>query len=106
MSALLWPSPALDPAELCYSRYLRSVVVFTVWQALLSVFINTLLAIPVARALARQPQFPGRDLLLRLMELSLAMPSIVVASGLVNVNGWPCCEHCCAASPCYCWTNS
>jgi ABC-type molybdate transport system permease subunit len=63
------------------------VVSFTVWQALLSVLISTLLAIPVARALARQPQFPGRGLLLRLMELSLVMPSIVVVSGLVNVYG-------------------
>ncbi|MFT6979789.1 MAG: thiamine transport system permease protein [Marinobacter psychrophilus] len=85
--ALLWQAPALNPEELWHSRYLRNVVVFTIWQALLSVLISTLLAIPVARALARQPQFPGRGLLLRLMELSLVMPSIVVVSGLVNVYG-------------------
>jgi len=87
VGALLWQAPALNPAELWQSRYLRNVVSFTVWQALLSVLISTLLAIPVARALARQPQFPGRGLLLRLMELSLVMPTIVVVSGLVNVYG-------------------
>jgi thiamine transport system permease protein len=87
VGALLWQAPALNPAELWHSRYLRNVVSFTVWQAVLSVLISTLLAIPVARALARQPRFLGRGLLLRLMELSLVMPTIVVVSGLVNVYG-------------------
>ena len=87
VGALLWQAPMLNPAELWHNRYLRNVVSFTVWQALLSVLISTLVAIPVARALARQPQFPGRGLLLRLMELSLVMPTIVVVSGLVNVYG-------------------
>lgn len=87
VGALLWQAPALNPAELWHSRYLRNVIVFTVWQALLSVLISTLVAIPVARVLARQPRFPGRSMLLRLMELSLVMPTIVVVSGLVNVYG-------------------
>jgi thiamine transport system permease protein len=87
VGALLWQAPALNPAELLHSRYLRNVVGFTIWQALLSVLISTLLAIPLARALARQTRFPGRGLLLRLMELSLVMPTIVVVSGLVNVYG-------------------
>ncbi len=73
VGALLWQAPELNPAELWQSRYLRNVVSFTLWQALLSVVISTLVAIPVARALARQPHFPGRSLLLRLMELSLVM---------------------------------
>lgn len=87
VGALLWQAPQLNPAELWQSRYLRNVVSFTLWQAVLSVVISTLVAIPVARALARQPQFPGRSVLLRLMELSLVMPTIVVVSGLVGVYG-------------------
>ncbi|MGM0569429.1 thiamine/thiamine pyrophosphate ABC transporter permease [Marinobacter sp.] len=80
-----------DLAALWQSAYLQGVIRFTVWQATLSVLGSLLIAIPVARALVRHPSFPGRSGLLRLMEMSLVMPSIVAVSGLVAVygrNGW------------------
>ncbi len=85
--ALFWQAPALEVSELWGSRYLRSVVLFTLWQAFLSVTVSVLLALPIARALDRHRQFVGRALLLRLMELSLVVPTIVAVSGLVSVYG-------------------
>ncbi|WP_417548541.1 thiamine/thiamine pyrophosphate ABC transporter permease [Marinobacter segnicrescens] len=79
------------PAELWQSPYLQGVIRFTAWQATLSVLGSLLIAVPVARALVRHTGFPGRSALLRLMELSLVMPTIVAVSGLVAVygrNGW------------------
>ncbi|WP_227515520.1 thiamine/thiamine pyrophosphate ABC transporter permease [Marinobacter salinus] len=87
VGALLWQAPALDATELWSSRYLRSVLVFTVWQAALSVFLSLLVALPIARALDRHRRFPGRGILLRLMELSLVLPTIVAVSGIVGVYG-------------------
>lgn len=58
--ALFWQAPALDIGDLWASRYLRSVVLFTLWQALLSVSISVLLALPIARALDRHRNFVGR----------------------------------------------
>ncbi|OEY67429.1 thiamine/thiamine pyrophosphate ABC transporter, permease protein [Marinobacter sp. X15-166B] len=87
LSALLWQAPVLEVAELWQSRYLRGVVHFSIWQALLSVILSLLVALPVARALAQLRVFPGRSLLLRLMELSLVMPTIVAVSGLISVYG-------------------
>ncbi|WP_286222681.1 thiamine/thiamine pyrophosphate ABC transporter permease [Marinobacter apostichopi] len=85
--ALFWQAPALDIGDLWTSRYLRSVVLFTLWQAFLSVSISVLLALPIARALDRHRKFVGRALLLRLMELSLVIPTIVAVSGLVSMYG-------------------
>lgn len=75
------------PSELWQSPYLQGVIRFTVWQATLSVLGSLLIAVPIARALVRHPVFPGRSALLRLMELSLVMPTIVAVSGLVAVYG-------------------
>lgn len=85
--ALLWQAPALDVSELWSNRYLRSVLVFTVWQATLSVILSLLLALPIARALDRRRHFPGRAILLRLMELSLVIPTVVAVSGIVAIYG-------------------
>ncbi|WP_223793679.1 thiamine/thiamine pyrophosphate ABC transporter permease [Marinobacter sp. F4216] len=87
VGALLWQSPNLPLPDLWQSAYLRNVLHFTVWQAVLSTLLSILLAIPVARALVRHRQFPGRSLLLRLMELSLVIPTIVAVSGLVGIYG-------------------
>jgi len=84
---MLYTAGTLDIAELWQSRYLRGVIWFTVWQASLSVALSLCLAIPVALALARFTRFPGRGLLLRLMELSLVLPTIVAVSGIVGVYG-------------------
>ncbi|OHY82956.1 thiamine/thiamine pyrophosphate ABC transporter, permease protein [Marinobacter sp. AC-23] len=87
LGALVWETSLPDMSQLWRSRYLRTVVIFTAWQAFLSVALSLLVALPVARILARQPAFPGRAVLLRLMELSLVLPSIVAVSGLVSVYG-------------------
>ena len=49
---------------------------FTVVQAFLSAFFSVLLAIPVARALARR-RFPGRSLLVSLLGAPFLLPTIV-----------------------------
>ncbi|SPF79814.1 thiamine/thiamine pyrophosphate ABC transporter permease ThiP [Pseudoprimorskyibacter insulae] len=59
---------------------------FTVSQAFLSALFSTLLAIPVARALARR-QFPGRALLVTLLGAPFVLPTIVAALGLIAVFG-------------------
>ncbi|PZO64762.1 MAG: thiamine/thiamine pyrophosphate ABC transporter permease ThiP [Paracoccus denitrificans] len=59
---------------------------FTLWQAALSATLSVLLAIPVARALARRV-FPGRDLLVLLMGAPFILPVIVAVMGLVAVFG-------------------
>src|SRR5690554_6250133 len=87
LGALLHTAGTLEFEELWQSRYLRGVVWFTVWQAVLSVFLSLLIALPVAMTLARLSQFPGRSLLLRLMELSLVLPTIVAVSGIIGVYG-------------------
>ncbi|MGO1502088.1 MAG: thiamine/thiamine pyrophosphate ABC transporter permease [Marinobacter sp.] len=87
LGALVWETSLPNVSELWQNRYLRTVVIFTIWQAFLSVVLSLLVAVPVARILARQPSFAGRSVLLRLMELSLVLPSIVAVSGLVSVYG-------------------
>ncbi|MBI2254980.1 MAG: thiamine/thiamine pyrophosphate ABC transporter, permease protein [Proteobacteria bacterium] len=67
--------------------YLGKVLAFTLWQALLSVLLTLLAAIPATRALARQPHFPGRSWLLQLCALPMVMPTIVGIFGVVAVFG-------------------
>jgi len=67
--------------------YLARVVRFTLWQALLSTVLAVGLAVPVARALARRQEFPGRALLLNLFGLPLVVPGIVAVLGIVAVCG-------------------
>lgn len=67
-----------------------SAVRFTVWQAILSSVISTMLAIPVARALARR-RFAGRTLLVTLLGAPFILPVIVAVLGLLTVfgrSGW------------------
>ncbi len=87
VGALFWQAPTIDLPALWTSPYLRNVLVFTVWQALLSVGFSLLVALPVARALERYRSFAGRTLLLRLTELSLVIPTIVAVSGVVAIYG-------------------
>ncbi|MDG1066854.1 MAG: thiamine/thiamine pyrophosphate ABC transporter permease ThiP, partial [Sulfitobacter sp.] len=63
---------------------------FTVWQAFLSALFSVLLAIPVARAIARR-RFVGRGLLVTLLGAPFILPVIVAVLGLLSVfgrNGW------------------
>ena len=91
VAALLQEAEGLAVPELLVDPYIRQVTLFTFWQALLSTLLSVGLAIPVARAFARRPSFPGRNLLLRVFSLSLVVPSIVAIFGIVAVhgrNGW------------------
>ena len=67
--------------------YAWRVTLFTLWQALLSTVLSLLFAIPVARALARRPRFPGRGLLVSALALPLVLPAIVAALAIVGVWG-------------------
>jgi thiamine transport system permease protein len=63
-----------------------AAVRFTVAQAALSAVLSGLLAVPVARALARR-RFPGRALLITLMGAPFLLPVIVAILGLLAVFG-------------------
>lgn len=85
LAALLWQAGSL-PGSLLTDPYLRHVLGFSLWQALLSTLLSLGLAIPVARALARR-RFRGRRLLLKLFGLSLVLPVIIAIFGIVAVHG-------------------
>ena len=70
-----------------FDQYLIRVIIFTLWQAGLSTLLSLASAIPVARALARQGNFPGRKYLLWLFGLPLALPALVVALAVLGVFG-------------------
>lgn len=59
---------------------------FTLWQAVLSAVLSVLLAIPVARALARR-DFPGRRMLVTLLGAPFLLPVIVAVMGLLALFG-------------------
>ncbi|MCK8463420.1 thiamine/thiamine pyrophosphate ABC transporter permease ThiP [Aliiroseovarius sp. S1339] len=59
---------------------------FTLWQAVLSAGVSVVLAIPVARALARR-SFTGRTALVTLLGAPFILPIIVVVLGLIAVFG-------------------
>jgi thiamine transport system permease protein len=63
-----------------------AAVRFSVTQAVLSALFSTLLAIPVARALARR-RFPGRVALITLMGAPFLLPAVVAVLGLLAVFG-------------------
>ncbi|MFT6090801.1 thiamine/thiamine pyrophosphate ABC transporter permease ThiP [Sulfitobacter sp.] len=69
----------LGPAE-------WSAIHFTVVQAALSAAISTVLAVPVARALARR-RFTGRGLLVTLLGAPFILPVIIAVLGLLTVFG-------------------
>jgi thiamine transport system permease protein len=66
---------------------IRSVLGFTLWQALLSTLIAVGLAIPITSAIARQPSFPGRQWLIRLMAVPMGLPVLIGALGLIGIFG-------------------
>lgn len=67
--------------------YLLRITGFTLMQAVLSTLISIGLAIPLARALARRPDFVGRRWILRLFAVPLGLPALVAALGLLTVWG-------------------
>jgi len=81
--------PGYETGDLQFwqSAYIRRVLSFSLWQALLSTVCSVLPAILVARAFALQPSFPLRAFLLRLFALPLVVPAVVVVMGVVSVYG-------------------
>lgn len=67
--------------------YIPQIISFTISQAALSSLISIPPALLMARAFARQPRFPGRSLLLRLLTLPLAFPPIVAVFGIIEIWG-------------------
>ena len=84
--ALWFNAPESDWRSLLQDSYLRHVIAFSFWQALLSALLSVLPAIPLARALWRR-RFPGRRLLLRLCAMTLVLPVLVAVFGLLSVYG-------------------
>ena len=85
--ALLWGASGTDLASLAADSYLRHVIGFTILQATLSALLALLGAIPAARALARQSDFPGRQLILQFCALPMVMPSVAAIFGIVAIYG-------------------
>ena len=67
--------------------YIIRVLSFTLLQAGLSTLLSLVFGLLLARALARRQDFFGRSLVLRLLNLPLALPSIIVIIGLIEVYG-------------------
>ena len=89
-SALVWAG-AGDLSGLVPDAYLARIAAFTLLQATLSTLLSLALGVLLARSLARQTAFVGRNLLVRLLALPLALPAIVAVLGVVAVwggRGW------------------
>ncbi|MDB5551530.1 MAG: thiP [Rhizobium sp.] len=67
--------------------YLARIFVFTIEQAVLSTLLSVLFALPLALAMARRPDFPGRRLVLALMILPLGLPVLPAVFGLLEIWG-------------------
>ena len=63
-----------------------AAVRFTLWQAFLSSIFSVVLAVPLARALARQ-SFPGRGALVTFLGAPFLLPVIVAIFGLLAIFG-------------------
>lgn len=70
-----------------FTVYTWRILRFTLWQAMLSTLLSVGLALPVALALARRPDFPGRIWIVRLMALPMGIPVLIGALGLIGIWG-------------------
>lgn len=70
-----------------FDSYLTRVARFTLLQASLSTLLSVVLAVPVARSLARRQRFYGRVWIIRLSILPLGLPALVAALGIIEVWG-------------------
>lgn len=87
LGALLMQAPNMDVSRLWQEPWLSAILRFTLLQASLSTLLSLGGGVLVAVVLARRPVFPGRSLLLRVMEMSLVIPSLLALFGLVAVHG-------------------
>jgi thiamine transport system permease protein len=77
-------------AEAIKSKSVQRVLVFTIWQAIISTLLTLLVGLPGAYLLARY-QFKGKALLRALTGVAFVMPTLVVAAGfnaLLGPKGW------------------
>lgn len=73
------------------SAYVWRILRFTLIQASLSTLLSAGFGVLVARAFARETNFPGRRVLLGLMSLPIVLPSLVAVFGIIAIygrNGW------------------
>lgn len=97
LANILWVSlsrssgTALAPfLEILERSSLRSVIGFTVWQALLSTSLTLLIGLPGAYLFARF-RFPGKPVLRALTAVPFVLPTVVVAAAfnaLLGPGGW------------------
>ncbi|OHV82201.1 thiamine/thiamine pyrophosphate ABC transporter permease ThiP [Rhizobium sp. LCM 4573] len=73
--------------ERLFTAYTWRILRFTLWQATLSTVLSVGLAIPVALALARRTNFPGRIWIIRLMAIPMGLPVLIGALGLIGIWG-------------------
>ena len=86
--ALGWSAVAGGEAfDVGAPRYVLGVTGFTLWQAALSTLLSLGGAVPLARALARRPAFPGRGAIVALLGLPLVIPALVAALAVIAVWG-------------------
>jgi hypothetical protein len=88
LSGMIAAAGDLNPASVLANPYYRGVIQFTLWQAALSTLLSIGFALPIARALARRGDFPGRALLLRLFMLRDRHADAGGDSAFSRV--WPC----------------
>ncbi|PKH07344.1 thiamine/thiamine pyrophosphate ABC transporter permease [Moritella sp. Urea-trap-13] len=80
----------LDFSSVLADSYTQHVITFSFYQAALSTGLSIGLAIPLARAFSRR-EFVGKQLIIKLFNLSLVLPIIIAIFGIVAVhgkNGW------------------
>ncbi len=77
-------------SEMFRSSYIRGVLSFTFWQAVLSTILTLIFAVPAAWIFARF-EFRGKDFLRALSAIPFVLPTLVVAtafSALLGPRGW------------------
>jgi len=91
IGAIIFYAGDLPFTSVLADRYIRSVLFFTIFQAGMSTLSTIVFAIPIARALHRRPQFFGRNLLIKIINISFILPAIIIVIGIAVVhgkNGW------------------
>lgn len=75
------------PFDRLISSYTQRILSFTLTQAGLSTLLSVLGGLPLAVLLHRHDHFSGRDVIVRLLTLPLALPPLVAVLGLLDVWG-------------------
>lgn len=88
LGALLLRYPPWPLDALWQDDYLKTVIFFTVKQALLSMVLSIIPAIWIARALARRIAFRGRSWLLALLGLPIVLPPVVAVFAITAIYGY------------------